>query len=189
MKLSWHFTFTTSGWSHHLGCHITPTGAPKTQEQQFQTVVFSQTIIHIITRFRTRSTTMWPRSSINPLLPCQGDIESTAGNTPSGPSPIHGVRRFMTEGYPLLSKWMASEDDFMVLRRFGALNTRVLLLLQNDIAKAERALFAIDEEAKGLSEEKGRCDSISDDGNQARRTKLKALVPMLEQYSKLIPNG
>ena len=90
---------------------------------------------------------------------------------------------WMVQGYPAFSRWMASADDFMVLRRFGVLNTRVILLLQNDLVKAERELFELDKQAQGLPTDQGRCDIISDDNFPARSVALRSIVPMLEQYS------
>jgi hypothetical protein len=52
------------------------------------------------------------------------------------------------EGYPGFAKWMASSDDFFVLRRFGQMNTRVLLLMQDRIKRKEEELFNIDERTR-----------------------------------------
>src|SRR6266496_5626730 len=51
------------------------------------------------------------------------------------------------EGYPSFSKWMASSEDFLILRRFGELNARAMLLMQDRIARKEELLMKIDEEA------------------------------------------
>jgi hypothetical protein len=48
------------------------------------------------------------------------------------------------EGYPRFSKWMASENDFFVLRRFDNLAARVLLQKQWEISKIEAKLAKLD---------------------------------------------
>ena len=50
------------------------------------------------------------------------------------------------EGYRLYSKWVASENTFFIVRRFGALNTRIILALQDEIVQLEHRLNRMDEE-------------------------------------------
>lgn len=47
-------------------------------------------------------------------------------------------------GYPGFSKWMASSNDFLIIRRFDALATRVILLLQWKLSKLEDQLSKLD---------------------------------------------
>jgi hypothetical protein len=44
------------------------------------------------------------------------------------------------EGYQAFSKWMASDDDFFIFRRFENANARVLLWMQHQIEKKEARL-------------------------------------------------
>ena len=46
-----------------------------------------------------------------------------------------------TKGY---SEFLASEGDLLVFRRFGALNARILLALQDEISKLEEDLDEMD---------------------------------------------
>jgi hypothetical protein len=46
------------------------------------------------------------------------------------------------QGYAEL---ITSDDEYLVFRRFGALSTRVILELQNDLIRAESELRALDE--------------------------------------------
>ena len=42
------------------------------------------------------------------------------------------------------SEFLASEDDLLIFRRFGALNTRVLLALQDEVSVLEQQLNEMD---------------------------------------------
>ena len=47
-------------------------------------------------------------------------------------------------GYKVFSRWVASDPSFFVLRRFGTLNARVALSLQDEIAQLEEKLDYMD---------------------------------------------
>jgi hypothetical protein len=47
------------------------------------------------------------------------------------------------EGYQALSKWMASDDDFFVFRRFESLNANTMLWMQDRISQLEQELANI----------------------------------------------
>jgi hypothetical protein len=47
-------------------------------------------------------------------------------------------------GYKVFSRWVASDPSFFVLRRFGTLNARVALSLQDEIAQLEEKLDFMD---------------------------------------------
>ncbi len=49
-------------------------------------------------------------------------------------------------GYRVFARWMASDQAFFIVRRFGTLNTRVLLAMQDEIAELEDRLNFMDEE-------------------------------------------
>ncbi|KAF1837463.1 hypothetical protein BDW02DRAFT_565938 [Decorospora gaudefroyi] len=52
-------------------------------------------------------------------------------------------KAWQTEGYKALSKWMASENDFFVFRRFESLNANTILYLQHRITELEKRLESI----------------------------------------------
>lgn len=89
-------------------------------------------------------------------------------------------------GYPALSKWMASANDFFVLRRFSATQVRCLLYLQNEIASKERMLHEWDKAALCLPVGKGNSGIINwDPWPEAPRVQLtQELIPLLQQYSR-----
>jgi len=93
-------------------------------------------------------------------------------------------------GYPALSKWMASSNDFFLLRRFSPLQVRCLLHLQNQIAVKGRQLDEWDKFAVCQEPEKGSSGWIDDDpetlpGNPRPRI-LRELLPMLKEYNELV---
>lgn len=48
-------------------------------------------------------------------------------------------------GYRAFCEWSASDNDLLVVRRFSALNTRVVLKMQDEIVQLEDELAGIDE--------------------------------------------
>jgi hypothetical protein len=91
-------------------------------------------------------------------------------------------------GYPALSRWMASSNDFFVLRRFAPLQVRCLLHLQDQIATKGRELERWDKIA--MDQEPGLgcsgwidCDPEALAGHPRPRI-LRELLPLLKEYSK-----
>lgn len=89
-------------------------------------------------------------------------------------------------GYRVFSRWMASDQAFFILRRFGTLNTRVLLAMQDEIVELEEKLNFMDEEYS-------RKDFISNVDNgtfrdepfaDRRELVTKILPEKLARYSK-----
>lgn len=90
------------------------------------------------------------------------------------------------EGYPGFSKWMASSDDFLILRRFGQLNIRVLLLMQDRIASKEEELQKIDEDGRQCLDGQADCSSLRHEPLPRREKLLDELKPMLREYSEFL---
>lgn len=91
------------------------------------------------------------------------------------------------EGYPGFSKWMASSDDFLVLRRFGQLNVRVLLLMQDRIVRKEEELANIDAHGR-LHGDDSKADSsaLRKEPLPEREAILDELKTMLHEYSRYL---
>ncbi|KAM0719086.1 hypothetical protein Q7P37_004991 [Cladosporium fusiforme] len=95
-------------------------------------------------------------------------------------------------GYPALSDWMASSNDFFVLRRFSPVQVRCLLYLQNEIAKRDRDLRKWDLFAQCQGDgqpdsNSGRVDEDHDSlPGHPRPRLLRELIPLLQQYNELV---
>ena len=48
-------------------------------------------------------------------------------------------------GYPIFSEWTATDPDFFILRRFGAVSVRVALALQDKVSELEERLKGLDD--------------------------------------------
>jgi len=88
------------------------------------------------------------------------------------------------EGYPGFSKRMASSDDFFLCRRFGELNARAILLMQDRIARKEEELHRMDCDAQKGPDDPGDSSSLRFEPRMEREKLLDELIPMLQQYSK-----
>lgn len=92
------------------------------------------------------------------------------------------------EGYQAFSRWMASDDDFFVFRRFESLNANTILWMQDKISRLEEELQELhrnEEDAK--SDEYGRNDSFRfDETYLPRRDQIMCeLSRQLQHYSEL----
>jgi hypothetical protein len=92
---------------------------------------------------------------------------------------------FKYHGYPAFSQFMASENDFFLLRRFGEMNARVLLHLQWRISQLEEKIHEIDESCKTDGNTQARNNSFTWDSDprspgHARHGLLLDLQPLLK---------
>ena len=97
-----------------------------------------------------------------------------------------GETNYQYQGYPGLSRWMASSSDFLMLRRFSPLQVRCLLALQDDIVRVEREIEAWDVYAQRLPRESkgGNNGSLGHDPHKPRRALIRQVTPLLDQYSR-----
>lgn len=81
---------------------------------------------------------------------------------------------------------MASDQAFFIVRRFGALNTRVILALQDEIAQLDQSLNALDEEYSRKARDDGTNNgSFRFDPSDERRELVQKILPeKLLKYSK-----
>jgi hypothetical protein len=85
-------------------------------------------------------------------------------------------------GYKAFSEWSASDNDFFAIRRFGALNTRVILKWQDDICQLEEKLAKIDEENSQVDENRVNNGSFRKD-KKGRNKLLEECFTKLKEYS------
>ncbi len=98
---------------------------------------------------------------------------------------------FKFKGYPALARWMGASEDFFLIRRFGDLNARILLAMQDDIMQLEERLQTIDKRYEDAFFDKAtqkpltpsRNDTLRCDPDPERRQILGKLRPMLKEYS------
>jgi len=70
----------------------------------------------------------------------------TAAQGSSGPAAHWPNQPWDNTGYPQFTKWLASDEDFVVMRRLGQLHARVLLSKQDRIVQLEARLNFLDKE-------------------------------------------
>ena len=93
-------------------------------------------------------------------------------------------------GYKKYSWFLASDDDFLIFRRFGTLNARVLLLLQDELTVAETKLKTLDEEyslknAPRLHNGSFRIEQ-GEEKHQERRKLLLEIKDKVNDYSTFL---
>jgi hypothetical protein len=96
-------------------------------------------------------------------------------------------RAWKHEGYKEFSRWMASDDDFFVIRRFQSLNANVILYMQDRISQIEERLGQIhDNNANAPDDRKRKNSSFRWDlKHEAERDKLFCeLTGLLPHYSQ-----
>lgn len=92
-------------------------------------------------------------------------------------------------GYPEFCRFVATQNDFFLLRRFGALNARALLTMQHKITELENVLEDLDSRCMNHENaESGRVNSLSWDKSfdnpwNARAKVVDDLQPLLHKYS------
>lgn len=95
------------------------------------------------------------------------------------------LKPWKTIGYRGYSDFLSSDNNFLIFRRFGALNARLLLYLQDEIAQLESELrglenFYLSEEAADIHNGSFRQESLPQ-----RSELLAAIHVRIRQYSKL----
>lgn len=86
-------------------------------------------------------------------------------------------------GYRGYSRFISSDDDFYMLRRFSVLNVRVSLALQNQLVMLERQLNELDNKYEGEPEvHNGRFEGDKED----REKLLSCIEEKLRKYSRSI---
>ena len=87
-------------------------------------------------------------------------------------------------GYQSFSAFVASDNEFFVLRKFGALSARVLLALQDELSRLEEQLEALEMRVR----EKDAPDIHNGSFRQETQENRKALVGqaqrLLREYSQ-----
>lgn len=86
-------------------------------------------------------------------------------------------------GYKGYSKFIDSDNDFLILRRFGTLSTRVALLLQDEISELEERLEACDLAYSSRDAKDVNNGTFRDDFPD-RKELLQTIADRMSRYSK-----
>ncbi|KAF2790450.1 hypothetical protein K505DRAFT_340422 [Melanomma pulvis-pyrius CBS 109.77] len=103
-------------------------------------------------------------------------------------------------GYKVFSRWVASDPSFFVLRRFGTLNARVALSLQDEIAQLEEKLDYMDKKYSDREIPDAHNGTFRDEpftGDDDRQALVRDVLPgklakynsFLNGYSQLVSRG
>ncbi|KAI1350877.1 hypothetical protein F5Y01DRAFT_284593 [Xylaria sp. FL0043] len=88
-------------------------------------------------------------------------------------------------GYRRYTEFISSESDLLIFRRFGALNARVCLLLQDKLSLLEQKLFDLDKEYSRRSAHPINNGSFRDDIEE-RAVLLDEIAHHLDRYNKFL---
>lgn len=130
-----------------------------------------------------------PGSPQSTFIPTQ--LRSPPSTPPSSPIVSDQQKKsapWKYEGYQAFSKWMASDDDFFVFRRFESLNANTILWMQYQISQLEKELEDLHKEVEDSKIDDGlRNDSFHWDAQywQRRNQIMGELSRQLLHYSKL----
>ncbi|KAF8854272.1 hypothetical protein BDZ45DRAFT_656876 [Acephala macrosclerotiorum] len=93
-------------------------------------------------------------------------------------------------GYRVFSKWIASDQSFFIVRRFGALQARVVLSLQDEIVRMEEELDSMDKaySRKAVPSVVDNGSFRNDPWNNERGNAIKNISEKLKYYNEFI-NG
>jgi hypothetical protein len=93
-------------------------------------------------------------------------------------------------GYKKYSWFLASDDDFLIFRRFGTLNARVTLVLQDEISERESKLKDLDEQYSLKNAPRLHNGSFRHEKNEALQKERRDLVleikDKLKEYSAFL---
>ena len=91
-------------------------------------------------------------------------------------------------GYKKYSWFLASDDDFLIFRRFGTLNARIILAMQDEISVAEAKLKALDDEASLKGAPRRHNGSFRREEDLERKALITEIKEKLKEYSKSYQN-
>lgn len=86
-------------------------------------------------------------------------------------------------GYQGFSEFVASDDDFFLLRRFGTLSARVLLALQDRLSELEEELQTLDATYSLKSAPDAHNGSFRQETHPERRELILSIHRSLREYS------
>ena len=92
------------------------------------------------------------------------------------------------EGYPQLTAFINSDDNFLIGRKYGYLRSRLLLYRQDELSVLEKGLLALDkddqEHRKLALQSRQHDEETDDDPETGRKTLMKKIDDKLKEYGK-----
>jgi hypothetical protein len=122
-------------------------------------------------------------------VPTQNQYDADMSAQPQPPIPLLRKRSkpWKEVGYRGFSAFLASDNDFLIFRRFGSVNARLLLYLQDEIAVLEKDLEDLEDVHARDSADDIHNGSFRQDVLPARTRLLESLNVKVRQYSKSSP--
>jgi hypothetical protein len=119
---------------------------------------------------------------------CRRASTSTRNSVPEVPLTKEEIEKkpWKYIGYKGYSNFIASENDFYILRRFASLNARVALTLQDQISVLEEQLDDLDKHCSRRDAEDLHNGSFRDD-REERTALVEMIYEKLTKYSTLVP--
>ena len=87
-------------------------------------------------------------------------------------------------GYQSFSRFVASDNDFFILRRFGALSAQVILALQDELSCLEHDLEVIEKRQREEDAPDVHNGSFRQETQHDRRKLLLDARPLLREYRR-----
>lgn len=122
----------------------------------------------------------------------QGSVKASIA---SSSTPIPPGREYTQEeadalpwkyiGYRMFSRWLATNQSFLIVRKFSAANTRVILSLQDQVANLEEQLAEIDDYCARRGTGEFDNGTFRNDPRDDRRRVIEQLQAKLNEYSML----
>lgn len=150
------------------------------------------------------SSTTWNQSTSSQPSACRKSVSSNTSNnycprtsnshatiSTSSSSSVREAKAYQKMGYPAFSAFLASDDDAFVIRKFGTLHVRAILILQDEIVQLEERLAVIDNEC--ANQPVSEADAYLHHNGSFRADKLwheeryrivHQLASVLEKYGK-----
>jgi hypothetical protein len=110
----------------------------------------------------------------------------TVASTGNDQIPVHEIYQMPWKylGYKEYSKFIASDDELFLLRRFRTLNVRIALALQDNLSKLESQLAEIDRHCSQREAVPINNGSFREETQESRKVLLNDIQQKLKEYSK-----
>jgi hypothetical protein len=151
--------------------HISPTIPPSIDIGKMEPIAHTRNLAST-GAFTTRSSALSKQSYQSSNALTQEEIEA---------------KEWKYTGYQHYSKFLASDNDFLVFRRFAGLNVRVALAIQDEIAILEHKLATLDQESSEKMGPDIHNGSFRADTGSARANLIQdRIYHKLKKYSMFI---